>query len=365
MELPPDQTGVARCICAGRRSATWAQNENDCFELGAMKIILASSERFSGCIIDTLRRHGHEVAGVVSPSKGIYDRQFRSPRFLLFRWRGWDILEACRKWAIDFRVSRHLEDGAVSAFIKSKRPDLLILFGWPVMVKPETLTLFPRGGMNIHPSLLPKLRGADPLFDIVDLCLDVFGITFHKLVDQLDAGPVFLQEPLRFNRRDTYDDLYSRLLDGIVRYLPPALDHLSRNPHGFPQKGEPSFVRKFKRSLRVLDPREDLEQVRQRTRACFSHHSRLTSCNGHLIHFSKCEPLYEFEPKYGEPAAIQKVDLFSLVVKLDRLCVRLGGVRFHDKPWWTTPFYLMKRCPPGAHLASSKTTRTLIREMAL
>ena len=180
-----------------------------------MKIILASSERFSGCIIEALRTAGHQVEGVVSPARGIYERNMSRSRTWINEMRGWNVLSVCRKHKIDFRVSRHLEDGSISAFLRAAKADLLLLFGWPTLVQPKTLDLFTYGGMNIHPSRLPLLRGGDPIFDAVDLDLDALGVSFHKVVEELDAGNIYHQEDIGFSRLATYDELYQRILDAI------------------------------------------------------------------------------------------------------------------------------------------------------
>jgi len=320
-----------------------------------MRILLASSERFAGCLIDSLVRAGHQVVGVVSPARGIYERQFAGPRFWLYDLRGWDILKCCQRRDIEFRVSRYLEDGAIHAFIKSERADMLILFGWPTMVKPETLALFSRGSINIHPSLLPKLRGADPLFCLVDRNLDGFGLSFHKPVEELDAGPLYLQIPLLRSDLDSYDDLYFKILEGIFRFLPNALEVLLKHPQGSPQKGQPTQVSPFRKSMCYLDLDMNLEEVMRRMRACFSHHPMITACGSHLLLFSTCRVLHSKRPRFDTPNSIQRVGIFGLEVTLAGRYVRLGGMHFLGKPRSLTPLLLWLNIRPGSCLEPLKT----------
>jgi len=325
-----------------------------------VKIILASSERFSGCVIDALMKNGHEVVGVISPARGIYERQLQGPRVFLHRLRGWDVLESCEKRGINFRVARHLDEGATTAFFKAQKADLLLLFGWPTMVKQETMALFTHGSMNIHPSLLPKLRGADPLFDIVDTGQASFGVTFHKVVDELDAGNIVLQEPIPFAPGDTYDDLYFRLLAHIHRHTAQALAQLKALPEGTPQKGEPTVVRKFNNHMRVLDFHETHDRIRRRTHACFSHHTRLASVGERLFHFSKCKLVEGVAPNFPQPGAIQSNGPFSLVILAGARCLRISGICFHGRPKWMTPLLLSKYCKPGTQMDEAKTTLAIM-----
>ena len=326
-----------------------------------LKILVATSERFSGCIVETLERMGHQVVGVVSPVKGIYARQFTGPRFWFYHLRGWDILKCCQKKNIPFRISKSLEDGSIRSFIKGGKPDLLLLFGWPTLVLEKTLNLFPLGGMNLHPSLLPRHRGGDPLFWIVDGDEGGFGVTFHKVTMGLDEGPVYLQVGLPKSEWDTYDDLYFKVLHCMVRRLPEAIRNLRENPAGKPQVGNPTYVKGFRQSFRLLDPDAELEVILRRTRACFSHHTRLTAVRGQLISFSKIKRFRNREPEFASPNTVQKIGLFSMDVTLAGGYVQFSGLKFCGAPLWKTPWYLIKYCKPGNKLDSQRVVRALMK----
>ena len=326
-----------------------------------MKVLIATAERFAGCAVEALVRHGHQVVGLISPAMGVYRRQARGPRFWLCELRGWNVLRQCRKRKIPFRVSRHLEEGSISAFIRSAAPDLLLVFGWPTSIRPQTLALFPKGGVNIHPSLLPKLRGADPLFAIIDGEREAGGLTFHKIVEELDAGPTYLRQPLPVLPDDTYDRLYYRVLSGVRRALPRALTRLAANPAGEPQQGEPTEAPKFKRDFRILDCNQPPQRIWARTRACYSHHTMATSCAGQLLHFSRFRTLPRFTAARMETGVIVKAGWFHLEIYLGRQLVRLGGVRVDGKPWWMTPVLLRRLCAAGEQLAGVEETRALLR----
>ena len=326
-----------------------------------MKVLVASSERFAGCLVDALIRNHHQVVGVISPLKGIFERQHQGSRVWLYRFRGWDILPLCRRKNIPFRVSRRLDDGSVTAFIKESRADVLVLFGWPTRVGPQTLNLFPRGGMNIHPSLLPKLRGADPLFHMIDRGQACFGLSFHEIVASLDSGPIYLQVPLPQGPEDTYDDLYFKALEGTFLWLPKALSRVERGPAEQHQQGEPSVAVKFRGRFRLLDPAADWLQIRRRTLACYSHHTMLTAIGGRLLHFTQCRLSTRAPTEKGQ-GSIQKVAWFSMQINLAGRRMRLGGIRVHGLPRWLTPFVLRRIAKPGAQLDSVQKVRSLARE---
>jgi len=327
-----------------------------------MKVILASSERFAGCMVHALVRAGHEVVGVFSPIQGIYDHQFESWRYSVYSWIDWDIASACKRYKVPFRVSRHLGDGSAKLFIRQSGADLLLVFGWPRLISQEVLKQFSRGGINIHPSLLPKMRGGDPIFALVEQYQLHFGITFHKLTPELDAGPIYWQKPLDFSPHHTYDYLYFKAIRAINRNLPQALQALENHPEGQPQKGEPTVASSFKRKIRFLDPAHPIALVGRRALACYSHHAMLTTLGDEVISFSQCNRIHLSHSQEAPPGTILALRPFSLDVKLGDGHARLQGIRFWDQPWWRTPILLIRHFQQGGQLGSPEHTRRCLRQ---
>lgn len=85
-----------------------------------------------------------------------------------------------------------------------------VMFGYKM--PPAIFNGFPRGCINIHPSLLPYNRGADPnVWPIVDGT--PAGVTIHWVDDNIDTGPVIAQREVPVLPIDTGASLYQRLGD--------------------------------------------------------------------------------------------------------------------------------------------------------
>ena len=81
------------------------------------------------------------------------------------------------------------EDGAFEAAARI-RPDLLVTACFPRILGERWLTLAPLGALNLHPSRLPAYRGPSPLFWQFRNGEERMGITLHRAVAAVDAGPV-------------------------------------------------------------------------------------------------------------------------------------------------------------------------------
>ncbi len=80
--------------------------------------------------------------------------------------------------------------------IKSKNADVFVVASYGKII-PDTLLNLPRYGiLNIHPSLLPKLRGPSPIVSAI-LEEDETGVSIIKLGSKIDAGPIISQEKVK------------------------------------------------------------------------------------------------------------------------------------------------------------------------
>src|SRR5687767_13376830 len=77
--------------------------------------------------------------------------------------------------------------------------------------------------LNIHPSLLPSFKGLHAQRQAVDYGVKLSGCTVHFIDDDVDTGPIILQESVPVYSNDTEDDLSNRILQLEHKLYPLAL----------------------------------------------------------------------------------------------------------------------------------------------
>ncbi len=82
---------------------------------------------------------------------------------------------------------------ACHAALEAARPDVILSFHFDQIFTPETLALAPLGGVNIHPSLLPRHRGPIPAFWALQEGPHATGVSIHRIAARIDAGEVLAQ----------------------------------------------------------------------------------------------------------------------------------------------------------------------------
>ena len=79
--------------------------------------------------------------------------------------------------------------------IRALAPDVGVVVAYGHILKPELLAIPKRGMLNVHPSLLPELRGAAPIEWAIINGLEQTGVTIMRMDAGMDSGPILLQIP--------------------------------------------------------------------------------------------------------------------------------------------------------------------------
>lgn len=154
--------------------------------------------------------------------------------------------------------------------LKHDHPDAHgILASFGVLLKPDFLKIWePEGILNIHPSLLPKYRGASPIESAILNGDQDFGVSIMKVAEAMDAGPIYYQEVLPASVFSSplpeKSEIYKSLATAGANWLVENLNHL---PKPKPQSGTPTFTKKLTTDLSPLHPEtqtaeEMLNQIR-------------------------------------------------------------------------------------------------------
>lgn len=107
--------------------------------------------------------------------------------------------------------------------------DLLVSFAYGKIFPPAFLERFSRGGINIHPSLLPRHRGPSPLPAAILAGDPVTGITLQTLARKMDCGDILMQRELPLTGEETTGTLTRQVADLVPGMITGLLDRLERN----------------------------------------------------------------------------------------------------------------------------------------
>jgi phosphoribosylglycinamide formyltransferase 1 len=127
--------------------------------------------------------------------------------------------------AIDFRAYRGKPafEAALDARLASASVEIVCLAGFMRMLSPSFVGRWQGRVLNIHPSLLPNLRGLNTHERALAQGFTEHGCTVHLVTAELDAGPILAQARVPVLPRDDVATLAARVLEEEHRIYPQAL----------------------------------------------------------------------------------------------------------------------------------------------
>ena len=167
--------------------------------------------------------------------------------------------------------------------------DLLISFDYGRIFGAKFLALFPLGGINLHPSLLPKYRGCTPVPAAILNGDKTLGITVQKLALQMDEGDILAQEEIPLNGSETTlslmdgDGKSSMVTEVGAKLLKKVLKDASNSDSEFigkKQSGETSYTGFLKKEDGKIDWAKPAAEIDRKIRAYTPFPLCFTTCGG-------------------------------------------------------------------------------------
>ena len=190
-----------------------------------MRVLFAGSPAIAVPSLETLcREDGVTLAGVLTNPD--------SPRGRRGTPQPTEVGEAAetimKKDGLSFPILKPLKlDSDLRGQVCALKPDLLVSFAYGRFFGPKFMALFPLGGINIHPSILPKYRGPTPIQAAILNRDDVTGITVQRLSQEMDGGEILACEYLQLTGRETAGSLGEIMAVKAARPLSEVLKNIA------------------------------------------------------------------------------------------------------------------------------------------
>ena len=112
--------------------------------------------------------------------------------------------------------------------VESLEIDYIVLAGYMRILSPRFVRRFPWRIVNIHPALLPSFKGAHAIHDAFQARVEKTGVTVHFVTEEVDGGPLILQEEVWLEPEDTVERLEKKI-HAVEHELYPKALHLLLN----------------------------------------------------------------------------------------------------------------------------------------
>ncbi len=225
----------------------------------ALRTVYLGTSEFAGAILRRLHNSPHRPTLVLSrpdAPKG-RGRKLAPP----------PTVEVAAALGIETFQPEQVNSEQTLARIAQARPDALVVCAFGALIKEPLLSAYPI--LNVHPSLLPRWRGAAPIERAILAGDSESGVSIMRLTAGLDSGPVCLQERVPIAADDDYGTLAAKLeaLGGelLVRALDEGPAFVEQDDAGA------TYAEKLTAQDRRLDPALPAADLARRVRALSPH----------------------------------------------------------------------------------------------
>lgn len=228
-----------------------------------MRTVYLGTSEFAADVLRRLAGSGHRPQLVVTPPdrpKGRGRRSGPPPAAVVAAELEIELLQ----------VENVNEQGALER-IRAARPEAVAVCAFGQLIREPLLSEWPL--LNVHPSLLPRWRGAAPIERAIIAGDARTGVSLMQLTAGLDSGPVALREEIVIGPEDDFESLARKLSALGGEMLVEALDLQAKGALTFSEQDdeEVTYAEKIDSAERRLDPSRPAVELARTVRALTPH----------------------------------------------------------------------------------------------
>jgi methionyl-tRNA formyltransferase len=187
-----------------------------------MRIVMMGTGLFAEPTFEALLASSHAVAGLVTQPDRVVGQERGSTRQT-----GKGMKNIAQAHNVPVIQPDSIKTPEAIAGLRAFQPELLVVAAYGQILPDEALQSAPRGGINVHASLLPKYRGAAPIQWAIWHGETRTGVTIIRMTTGLDAGEMLVQEAVDIGPEETAGELEARLAPLGARLAVQVVDLLA------------------------------------------------------------------------------------------------------------------------------------------
>jgi len=241
------------------------------------------------------------------------------------------VQEVARHHGIPIVAPQKIRDPGFLATLKNWDPKIIVVVAFGRILPASILELAPLGCLNVHYSLLPKYRGAAPAVWAIINGEQKSGVTTMKLVEKMDAGPLYLQHEISLVPDETTGSLQTKLTPVGAELLLETLRGLkegSLTPQTQSESGV-TMAPMIKKEDGLIDWSQPALMIERRVRGFSPWPSAYTHLRGMLLKVHRAKVIEPIQP--GAPGEVLRADVNGFWVCTASGVLSLEEVQLENK----------------------------------
>lgn len=271
-----------------------------------MRVVFMGTPQFSVPTLEAVHRAGHEIVAVCTAP----DRRAGRGR----RPRASAVKEVAMRLGFPILQPKTLRRPELWGQVADHEPDSIVVVSYGLILPTELLRMPRLGCVNLHPSRLPRHRGATPIPAAILAGDQTTGVTVFLMNERVDAGDILGQRTVLIADDDTSESLGRRL---AVIGSELVIDVLDRQQRGeiwpVPQNVDgATFTRRLEKSDGLIDWSQTAERICRMVRAYHGWPGAFSSWSGKSIKLVEAKTVGSFGLAPGEVAIGPEADVLLI-----------------------------------------------------
>ncbi len=258
-----------------------------------MRIVYMGTPDFSVPALEALVNAGHEVVGVVTQPdkpKGRGGKVIYTP-----------VKEKALEYGIEVFQPVKIKEADSVEWLRDKNPELIVVAAFGQILSKEILDMPKYGCINIHASLLPKLRGAAPIQQAVIDGDKESGVTIMKMDVGLDTGDMIMKEVVVLDEKETGGSLHDKLSVIGGNLVIKAIETLKNGTFTLTPQGEDfTYAGMLHKKMGIIDFTQDAVKIERLIRGLNPWPSAYTYINGKMLKIWSADVITDTDSIIGE-----------------------------------------------------------------
>ncbi len=292
-----------------------------------MKIVFFGTPEIAVPALKALIESRHEVVGVVTQP----DRP--SGRGMTTKYS--PVKQAALEADIPVLQPASIKNRDEEDAIRALNADLFVVIAFSQLLPKWFLEIAPYGCINIHPSMLPKYRGAAPLRGAILNGDTTFGVTIMKMAEKLDAGDILLQKEFPMEKKETVVTLTPKAAKIGAEMLLEVVDSIEAGTaKATPQdEAQQSYIKQLDKEDGRIRFEKSAECIERQIRGCTPWPSAFTKLSGKTFKIWDADVVDAPEGVEctGVPGTVIYADKRTVLVECSGSCLSLKEVQMEGK----------------------------------
>lgn len=290
-----------------------------------MNIVYFGTSKFAVPILTKLFESEHKVFAVVTTP----DRPFGRGLEI----KSSPIKEFAKEKSIHTLEPENLTDYQFMRDINALAPDIIVVAAYGKKISNEIIALPRFKTINVHPSLLPRYRGASPIQTAILNGDSVTGVTIALVTEKMDAGPILARREIKIPGDATAGELETILEQPAAQLLLHVIEQIKNGTaREFPQDNRfATITRKFTSNEARINWTLDTNRLYNFVRAFLPEPGPFTFYKGSRLKILKIKPILLRERHNFQPGTITLIDNDSFHVATRGGCVAVLQVHPENK----------------------------------